>query len=88
MLEIDALTDMNYATNMKCVVSKLPYKLRKKWRTTGYKYYERKGRRLQFKQLVELIEIHVNMAIDSLFGDLHEVVMKHSKPTKSFKIQT
>ncbi len=36
MLEIDALTNMNHATNLKCVVSKLPYKLREKWRTTAY----------------------------------------------------
>lgn len=81
MLEINALTDMNHATNLKCVVSKLPCKLREKWRTTAYEYYKQKGKRPQFQQLVEFIERHANMIIDPFFGDLHE---EDSKPTKTF----
>lgn len=48
MEDIDFLEEMDNPTNLRSVVSKLPYKMRERWRAEAYDIKERNGRRAKF----------------------------------------
>lgn len=54
------------------MASKLPYKLRERWRTTAYETQQRTGRRIRFQHLVDFVEKHAKMLLDPLFGDIQD----------------
>lgn len=53
MEDIEILEDMNNPSHLRAVVSKLPFKLKEKWRTVAYDYHEHHNKRVKFKQLVD-----------------------------------
>lgn len=56
MQDIDFLEEMDNPTNLRSVVSKLPYKMRERWRAEAYDIKERNGRRAKFADLVSYID--------------------------------
>ena len=79
MDDIEFMEEMDNPTNMRVVVSKLPYKLKEKWRTTAFEIHEKGRGRARFSNLVDFIDRQAKVALDPLFG---EVVEKHQTTEK------
>ena len=56
-------------TNMKQIVSKLPYKLREKWRAVVSNITEQTQQRPTFNDLVKYVERQVQIMQDPVFGN-------------------
>lgn len=69
------MEEMNNPINMKLIISKLPFKMKDRWRTIAIEY-KRNHRRARFKQLVSFIERHSRIASYPPFGDLQEFTPK------------
>lgn len=72
MEDVEFMEEMNNPTNMKIVVSKLPYKMKEKWRNVAYEILEKRGYRARFADLVTFIDRQAKRAMDPLFGDLQD----------------
>lgn len=70
--DIEILEDMNNPSHLRAVVSKLPFKLKERWRSVTYDYHEHHNKRVKFKQLVDFIEKQAKIAVDPLFGDIQD----------------
>ncbi|XDV45657.1 hypothetical protein PO909_013717 [Leuciscus waleckii] len=81
MEDIEFLEKMDNPTNLRTVVSKLPYKLKERWRAEAYDIKERRGRRARFADLVSYIDRQARIAMDPLFGNISD-----SRPISSGKI--
>ncbi|KAJ8416231.1 hypothetical protein AAFF_G00382530 [Aldrovandia affinis] len=80
MEDIESLEEMDNPTNLRTVVSKLPYKMKERWRAEAYNIKERRDRRAKFTDLVSYIERQAKIATDPLFGDIPD-----SRPTSAGK---
>ncbi|KAJ8332985.1 hypothetical protein SKAU_G00418810 [Synaphobranchus kaupii] len=76
MEDIESLEEMDNPTNLRTVVSKLPYKLKERWRAEAYHIKEQRSRRAKFDDLVRYIDYQAKMAMDPLFGNIPD-----SRPT-------
>ncbi len=56
------------------MMSKLPYKLRERWRTAAYDVLEKYKRRARFADLVTFIECDVKILSDSVFIDIQDFI--------------
>lgn len=54
MMDVSYLDEMNNGSNMKAIVTKLPFKLRERWRTMACDIQEQQDRKVNLKDLVEL----------------------------------
>lgn len=73
MTDIDFMEEMDNPSNMRTVLSKLPYKLRERWRNTAFDFQVRHKRRARFEDLVAFIDLHAQVMNDPLFGDIQDV---------------
>lgn len=55
MEDIDYMDELDNPTNLRIIVSKLPYKLRERWRAHAYEFEEKYQKRAKFIQLVGLL---------------------------------
>ena len=55
-----------------CIVNKLPYKFRERWRTTACDMQKKKAQRSNFKDFVEFINMHTKVAPPTFFGDIKD----------------
>lgn len=74
MEDIDYLDEMDNPVNMRTIISKLPYKIREKWRTAAFELQEKGQRRARFSDLVSFIDKQARVVMDLLFGDIKEPV--------------
>ena len=74
------MKELDFPSNMRNIVLKLPYKFRERWRNTACDLRERRGQRALFSDLVSFIERQVRIVSDPLFGNIHE-----SQPVTSSK---
>lgn len=88
MQDINHLTEIETVANMRVVVSKLPYKLREKWRSYAFDIQETIGKRARFADLVRFINKQAKLAIDPVFGDLNETEEKGKFQPKVKTINT
>lgn len=72
MDDTEVVEEMNNPTNMRLVISKLPSKMREKWRTTAFEIHEAGRGRARFSHLVDFIDRQAQVALDPLFGDVIE----------------
>lgn len=70
MEELHYMQELDMPTNMRAIMTKLPFKFRDKWRTKAHEVLERYNRRACFKDLVSFIEREVKIISDPLFGDI------------------
>lgn len=70
MQDVDYMDELDSPTNMRAVISKLPYKNRDKWRTCAYEITEKHKRRVKFVDLVSFITREAKIVNDPLFGYL------------------
>lgn len=54
--DIKFLEEMDNPTNLRTVISKLPYKMKEQWRMEAFELKERRGRRARFAELVNPAE--------------------------------
>ncbi|RXN15572.1 cytosolic carboxypeptidase 2 [Labeo rohita] len=72
MEDIEFLEEMDNPTNLRTVISKLPYKMKERWRVEAFELKERRGRRARFADLVSFIDLQAKIAIDPLFGNISD----------------
>lgn len=72
MEDVEFMEEMDNPTNMRIVVSKLPYKIREKWCNAAFEIKERRGHGARFADLVLFIDRQAKIAMDPLFGDLQD----------------
>ncbi len=68
--DISSISELDLPSNLKVIVSKLPYKLRESWRSSAYDIWERTKQRPRFQDLVMFIERHARILQDPVFGDI------------------
>ena len=73
MEKLKYVRELDIPTNMRAVMSKLPYKLRERWRIVAHDILETSGQGAIFKDLVAFIEKQVQIISDPLFGDIRDV---------------
>ncbi len=72
MENLHYMRELDVPSTMRAVMSKLPFKLRERWRTVAHDISEMSERRAVFKDLVAFIERHVKIISDPLFGDIRD----------------
>ncbi|KAK0154050.1 hypothetical protein N1851_003872 [Merluccius polli] len=77
MQDLEYMDELDVTSNLKLIVSKLPYKLRERWRTRAYEAFQKTNTRARFKHLVDFIEAQSNILLHPMFGDIREPI-----PTK------
>ena len=88
MGDLEFMDEMDNPTNMRTVLSKLPYKLREKWRITAFDIQEKGRRRARFSELVTFIDRQAKIAMDPLFGSLsgsHGMKEERDRKDQKFK---
>lgn len=68
--DVDYMDEMNNPTNMKSILSKLPYKLKERWRSYAYDVQEKTKKRARFPDLVDFVYHQAKVVNDPLFGDI------------------
>lgn len=69
---MDYIEEMDSPTNMRAIISKLPFKLRDKWRGVACDIQERSERRARFSDLVSFVDKQAKIASHPLFGNIQE----------------
>ncbi|KAL7848676.1 hypothetical protein SRHO_G00202990 [Serrasalmus rhombeus] len=72
MEDIELLEEMDNPTNLRTVLSKLPYKMKERWRTEAFELKERRGRRARFADLENFIDRQAKIAMVPLFGNISD----------------
>lgn len=72
MQDLQYLEELEIPSDLRLMASKLPYKLRERWRTTAYETQQRTGRRIRLQHLVDFVEKHAKMLLDPLFEDIQD----------------
>lgn len=96
MSDISYLEDLDNTTNIKLLVSKLPYKLKETWRKFACDLQEKNKTRVKFKDFVDFISKQAKYMVHPLYGNIKdsnafETVHQRSKtrtpdPSKSKKV--
>ncbi|KAL6461635.1 hypothetical protein MHYP_G00297790 [Metynnis hypsauchen] len=68
--DVDYMDEMNNPSNMKCILSKLPFKLKEKWRSYAYDIKERRKKQARFPDLVDFVYHQAKVVNNPLFGDI------------------
>lgn len=72
MADSEYMDELDSAANMPAIISKLPYKLRERWRSTACDVQDKHHRRISFKDVVEFVSRQAKMAMHPVFGDLRD----------------
>ena len=88
MEKLKYVRELDIPTNMRAVMSKLPYKLRERWRIVAHDILETSGQRAIFKDLVAFIEKQVQIISDPLFGDIRDVATGSSSIKANSKMKS
>lgn len=73
MQDIDGLKELENSTNLRQLVSKLPYRMRDKWRGHVSALHD-KDQQVTFKGLVDFIDKQCRAMLDPVFGDISSTV--------------
>ena len=71
MQNLDYLDELDVASNLKLLLSKLPYKLCERWRTRVYEVSQRNVR-VRFKHLVDFLDTQSSILSHPVFGDIRD----------------
>ncbi len=74
MQDLEYMDELNVASNLKLIVSKLPFKIRERWRTVTYEIFQRMNTRIGFKHLVEFLETQSDILLHPVFGDIKDPI--------------
>lgn len=89
MSNVDFMVEMDNPSDMKAVISKLPFKLKERWRNQAYEIQTRSGRRARFSDVVDFINWQSEVINDPLFGDILDLSIEgKGKPKINIKRNT
>ncbi|KAK7944331.1 hypothetical protein WMY93_000059 [Mugilogobius chulae] len=88
MEEVQYLHDLDMPSNMLNVISKLPYKLKDKWRSQVCELQERQQRRAKFSDITDFIEKQVKILTDPVFGCIQDANTTSSKGTNRQRLSS
>lgn len=71
--DVGYMDEMNNPTNMKCILSKLPFELKEKWRCFVHGIQEKIRKQARFSDLVDFLYHQAKVANDPLFRDVLDV---------------
>ncbi|KAK0150375.1 hypothetical protein N1851_008532 [Merluccius polli] len=71
MHDVDGLKELDSSTNLRIIVSKLPFRLRDRWRANVCRMQDHNQHKATFKNLVDFIEGQSRAMLDPIFGDIH-----------------
>lgn len=80
MQEMNYVSDLEAPSSLKIIVSKLPFKLRDKWRASACNIYDKHRQRPTLKDLIAFIDKQSRIMLDPIFG---EVQYKMVEPRQS-----
>lgn len=80
MKEVNFMEELETPSHLRTIISKLPFKLRDRWRTISCDIQDKSKRRAKFKDLVEFVEKQSRVVLDPFFGDILD--MTNEKGTK------
>lgn len=72
MEELQYMHELDMPSNIRAIVLKLPFKLRDQWRTAAHDLQETTGNRALVNDLVRVIERHVQILSDPLYGNISD----------------
>lgn len=81
-MDISHMEEFNCCANMKALVTKLPYKLRKRWRQIACDIQEQQNRKVIFKDLDGFIRRQAKIAVHLIFGDIRIAIYLTTDYTK------
>lgn len=89
MEDVDYMEEMDNPATMRVIISKLPFKIRERWRIHAYDIQERRCNRARFTELVAFVERQAKIMSDPLFGDLETAVSDKvmKKPQQGNKLK-
>lgn len=76
MMDVEYMEELDNTANMRAIVSKLPYKLRERWRTYACGVLDKAKRRVTFADLVEFVNKQAKEVLHPLFGDIKDSTLK------------
>ncbi|KAL4008074.1 hypothetical protein ACER0C_001926 [Sarotherodon galilaeus] len=76
---MEYIEEMDSPTNMRTVISKLPFKLRERWRGFACDIQERTAMRARFADLVSFVERQAKIASHPLFGNIQDTSLSRDK---------
>lgn len=79
--DVDYMDELDNPTNMRAIISKLPYKIRERWRALAFEIQDRDRRRVRFTDLVIFVDKQAKITADPLFGDLQGPTPEKEKKT-------
>ena len=75
------MSELDTPSNLQLILSKLPYKLRERWRSKAYEIQEQTKRRARFHNIVDFLEKQAKVLLDPVFGTIQDSVSRAAKPT-------
>lgn len=72
MTEVSHVEELNNVANLKASVTKLPFKLRERWRSLACNIQEERDGRVKLKELAEFIKKQAKVALHPVFGDIKD----------------
>ena len=84
MEDTDYMEEMNNPTNMRVIISKLPFKMRERRTVHAFDLQELRKRRARFADLVNFVDRQAKISSDPRFGDLNTATAE-KKDTKKFQ---
>lgn len=90
MQDLEYMDDLDVTSTLKLIVSKLPYKLRERWRSRAYEEFHKRNIRAKFRHIVEFLENQSNILLHPAFGDIKDPtpVQRISPKNRSTEIRT
>ncbi|KAL4009499.1 hypothetical protein ACER0C_003351 [Sarotherodon galilaeus] len=76
MMDVEYMEELDNTANMRAIVSKLPYKLRERWRTFACGTLDKEKRRVKFADLAEFVNKQAKEVLHPLFGDIKDSTLK------------
>lgn len=73
MKEVNFMEELETPSHLKTIISKLPFKLRHRWRTISCDVQDESKQPAKFKDLVEFVERQSRVLLDPFFGDIQYV---------------
>lgn len=70
MSDLEYLEEMENAANMRTIISKLPYRLRERFRSVAIDIQKKQDRRTKFKDIVSFVNTQAEIAAHPVFGEI------------------
>ena len=77
------MSELDTPSNLQLILSKLPYKLRERWRSKACEIQEQTKRRARFHNIVAFLEKQAKVLLDPVFGTIQDSVSKAAAVAKT-----